>query len=428
MSDIKTQLRSYLETTPEVTFDEIMDAATPAAGASAELARPRSQRSDLWRGPLVAAGTAAAIILGIAAVMLSLRAGSDSVPVVDQVTPPITVAEIGAFTPRVLSAPPEAEWSVGSRVEGLHHGVAYIDSIDSIIMFGGHAEEAGANADFVPNDQTLLIDLATSTVEILDAPGPPARSFHALAYDRQSDRVIMFGGAPAGYDGTGDLDDTWAFDPHAETWDQMSPVETPPPQSFHDMTYHADLDRIALIAREIWTYDYETDTWEQLPHWTGPPWHGYLAGSAVVDDTTGMVVTVTESNRGCGPETRTTDLATGLWYPHPFWNLATTCDQPPGTASEKGVIAASAIYDPVKERVIGYGIDIDRQTGVALAFDDPTGTWTRLGTGPEISRVPMVYDPERGQIVVFGSEDRWEKWVIWTMPNNPFGSNANPPE
>ena len=92
------------------------------------------------------------------------------------------------------------------------------------------------------------------------------------------------------------------------------------------------------------------------------------------------------------------------------------------------MIAASAIYDPVEERVIGYGIDIDGQTGVALAFDVATGTWTRLGTGPEISRVPMVYDPERGQIVVFGSEHRWEKWAIWTMPSNPFDSNANAPE
>lgn len=98
MGDIKTQLRAYLETTPEVTFDEIMVAAAPNAGDGVELVRPRPQQPGRWRGPLVAAGTAAAIVVVVAAVLLVLRGGSvdvsdTPVPVVpSETTVPLTVA------------------------------------------------------------------------------------------------------------------------------------------------------------------------------------------------------------------------------------------------------------------------------------------------------------------------------------------------
>jgi hypothetical protein len=76
MSDIKTQLRSYLENTPEVTSDEIMAAVTPHVGTDAELVHPQPRRSGRWRGPLVAAGTAVVIVVAVGAVMLVLRGGS----------------------------------------------------------------------------------------------------------------------------------------------------------------------------------------------------------------------------------------------------------------------------------------------------------------------------------------------------------------
>ncbi len=76
MSDIKAQLRSYLETTPEVTIDEIKIAAAPTGDVEAAMARPRPQRPGRWSGPLVAAGTAVAIVATVAGVMFVLRGGS----------------------------------------------------------------------------------------------------------------------------------------------------------------------------------------------------------------------------------------------------------------------------------------------------------------------------------------------------------------
>lgn len=76
MSDIKAQLRTYLETTPEVTTDEIKIAAAPTGDVDTAMAHPRPQRSSQWKGPLVAAGTAVAIVVVVVAVVLALRGGS----------------------------------------------------------------------------------------------------------------------------------------------------------------------------------------------------------------------------------------------------------------------------------------------------------------------------------------------------------------
>ena len=76
MSDIKVQLRTYLETTPEVTIDEIRIAAAPTSGVDTAMTHPRPQRSSQWKGPLVAAGTAVAIVVVVVAAVVALRGGS----------------------------------------------------------------------------------------------------------------------------------------------------------------------------------------------------------------------------------------------------------------------------------------------------------------------------------------------------------------
>jgi len=109
MSDIKAQLRTYLETTPEVTIDEITIAATPTSDIDTAMTHPRPQRSSQWKGPLVAAGTAVAIVVVVAAVVLVLRGGSVGVsdrPVTETSTP-IVPAET-TVAPPATTAPPIA--------------------------------------------------------------------------------------------------------------------------------------------------------------------------------------------------------------------------------------------------------------------------------------------------------------------------------
>jgi hypothetical protein len=361
------------------------------------------------------------ILVVVAVVLLILQTGPanlDEAPVVDQPAPTVsepttTTIPFGLFAPSVLVPSESAEWSI----EGAHHGVAYVDSLDKVLMFGGHVWPgmSGGAKVWRPSNQTLLIDLETLTAERLDITGPPPRSHHALAYDKESDRVILFGGVPPGeYAGTGsfyedEYDDTWAFDPATLTWEQMSPEVFPPPSSFYDMVYHSASDRIVLIGRGVWTYDYETDTWEQRS-WNGLPLHFFNPGSAVVDESSGLIIAV-----GHGRSTNPDGL-TSQGYVHTFdldtnrWAFGLGND-----IRSNGV--ASLTYEPTSQRIIGYG------DGTVFAYDLATDSWTPIGSGPGLgNELPMLYDPAREQIVVFptalgepaGPDVVLEEWQIWT--------------
>ena len=101
MSDIKAQLRTYLEATPEVTIDEIRIAAAPTSDVDAAMTHPRPQRSSQWKGPLVAAGTAVAIVVVVAAVVLVLRGGSVGVS-----DTPVTETSTAIVPAETTIAPP----------------------------------------------------------------------------------------------------------------------------------------------------------------------------------------------------------------------------------------------------------------------------------------------------------------------------------
>jgi hypothetical protein len=114
------------------------------------------------------------------------------------------------------------------------------------------------------------------------AEEPPLfRFWYALAYDSQSDRVILFGGYPK-------LQDTWAYDYDTNTWTEMSPEVSPPKRQQHAMAYDAESDRIILwgatevgqtpMSEEehatIWTYDYDANTWSAIESTGGPSYRG----------------------------------------------------------------------------------------------------------------------------------------------------------
>ena len=135
-------------------------------------------------------------------------------------------------------------------------------------------------------DDTAVYDLenkAWQKTEPEEQPGTWRHGF-SLAYDSQSDRTILFGGNPHG----SLLNDTWAYDYETNTWTEMSPDVSPSPRDGHAMAYDTESDRIILwganevgnppMSEEekatVWVYDYETNTWTAIESTGGPSYRG----------------------------------------------------------------------------------------------------------------------------------------------------------
>ena len=71
--------------------------------------------------------------------------------------------------------------------------------------------------------------------QLLPAVRPPARSHHAMAFDVNRNRIVLFGGVPTGPAATTPLGDFWEWD--GTTWTQIpfggrnpAPVRAGPPR------------------------------------------------------------------------------------------------------------------------------------------------------------------------------------------------------
>jgi hypothetical protein len=116
---------------------------------------------------------------------------------------------------------------------------------------------------------------------------PSQKSWSAMAYDSESQKTILFGGVnmPVGEVS----DETWVYDYKANAWTKMAPVVHPPAIIGMEMAYDIESDRVILwggynytgtnfdtswsgepAENLVWTYDYNADTWEKLPVVDGP--------------------------------------------------------------------------------------------------------------------------------------------------------------
>ena len=86
-----------------------------------------------------------------------------------------------------------------------------------------------------------------------------------MAYDAESDRVIMWGGGGLDIDAS-----VWAYDYNKNTWQKMAASGGPSLRDYMSMTYNAKADRIVLYGGyeagddETWAYDYNANKWTKL--------------------------------------------------------------------------------------------------------------------------------------------------------------------
>ncbi len=156
------------------------------------------------------------------------------------------------------------------------HSMVYDSARQRIVLFGGQSD--GGTLD---DTWEYYND---NWVKVLPTDHPTGRWSHAMAYDpHRGDRgkVVLFGG----WDGVDSLNDTWEYDGETENWSKITIAPPIPSIRYnHAIVYNADRNRVMLFGgfdgnslnslNDSWEYD--GSTWTLLgPCATPPARHGH---------------------------------------------------------------------------------------------------------------------------------------------------------
>lgn len=138
------------------------------------------------------------------------------------------------------------------------HAMAYDAARDRIVLFGGFGcDSPGGNlADTWEWDGTTWLDRTNSFY-------PAARSWHAMTYNEDRQRVVLFGGGvnkiALGNIGAGSFSDTWEWD--GSSWTQPAILNSPGARYTHKLVYFPDRYRTVLFGG-LDGYTDLCDTWD----------------------------------------------------------------------------------------------------------------------------------------------------------------------
>ncbi len=287
------------------------------------------------------------------------------------------------------------------------------------ILFSGRFPEIISGEDFVYYTDTWTFDFTTASwTNVTPAISPIGRSNPGLAYDAESDRIILFGGAVSAVGGgtyTEAPPETWAYDTNTNTWTNMSPSTAPSPRLACSMVYDTESDRVILYGGytrdlsitnapffdDTWAYDYNTNTWEQMNPVTKP--------SKVADNGFGYDI---ESDKSIlfggstgGFEPLANRFKNETWaydYNTDTWTQIITTKAP----TPRWVTAMD--YDNESDRIILFG-GTEAVGGKPTdyvdtwAFDYNTLTWTDMNSPTHAtSHSSLVYDYSADKMILFG--------------------------
>jgi len=299
--------------------------------------------------------------------------------------------------------------------------MAYDSESDRVILFGGQG--------WTCDNGTWAYDFNTNTwTNMNPAVKPPWDcSGGAMAYDSESDRVIFFRGTP----NADFLNDTWAYDFNTNTWANMDPISKPPAQGGQAIAYDSVADRVILFGgqdvngtlNETWAYDFNTNTWAKLDPVARPPprFHSAMAYDSQSDR---MILIGYTASGSSDDTTWAYDFNANNW---------TNMDPP---AKPRSRYDSTMAYDSESDRAILFG---GRDTPSSAFLNDTWGydfnsnSWTYLDTKPPSrSYFAMAYDSESARSVLFGGVSGGgltlnDTWAYDSAANGWTYMGAKPP-
>jgi N-acetylneuraminic acid mutarotase len=276
---------------------------------------------------------------------------------------------------------------------------------DRLIMFGGTSGGATLN-------ETWAYYPSTTSWTELNPTGslPPARVTLSMVWDPATQRMIMFGGAQD-VSLSNLVNDTWAYDPMANSWTDLRPADPPSARWGQAMVYDSLTQRVIMVGgqgantddlNDTWAYDPKANTWSELTP-KGKESTTWVAHSMIYDPSSGRVIAF-----GGGGGGNTERNETWLYDP----NASTWTKLSPSGTLPSPRAFSPMVYDPGTKRGLIFGGLFQAGSGFlndTSAYDPSTDAWTVLapaGTLPSArSEQAVAYDPSTGLMIMFGGWD-----------------------
>ncbi|MFN0134417.1 MAG: kelch repeat-containing protein [Phycisphaerales bacterium] len=225
--------------------------------------------------------------------------------------------------------------------------------------------------------------------------GPSARYGHAMAYDSARQRIVLFGGAGAGY-----FNDTWEWDGAA--WTQRITPASPSGRFGHSIAYDSLRAVVVLFGGRSATATL-SDTWE----YNGATWIARSPTQSPGGRHEAGMVFDSARNRCIHFGGRD---ASGLPLGDTWEYDGTTWTQLPIAGPAPRALMAIA-YDSARARTVVFGGSWATIDAFVWELDAAVPAWSprNIQPGPVVSNSPvMIYDAARARHVLFGSRTTWE--------------------
>jgi N-acetylneuraminic acid mutarotase len=276
------------------------------------------------------------------------------------------------------------------------HSMVY-DSLGSkVVLFGGESSRTWHN-------DTWVYDPASNIWTTLNPAGdvPSARSWMGMVHDRDIGRAILFGG----WNAVSCVNDTWSYDLASDAWTNLNPIgDLPSARSGHSMVYDSAFGNVILFGgwdgtgclNDTWAYDPVDNVWTELdPAGEVPsPRYSY---SMVYDSATGKVILFGGWD--------STSYLNDTWAYNPADNIWTELDPVSQVPSARH--RHSMVYNSSASRVILFGGWAG--TGClndTWAYDPVDNVWTELDPAGEVPSArnlfSMAYNSSTSRVILFG--------------------------
>ena len=271
------------------------------------------------------------------------------------------------------------------------HAMAYDSDRGRVILFGG-ADESKVRGETWEWDGRRW--------KLLTSAGPGPRTFPAMAYDSQRKRVVLFGGNRVLFGRNPEenrfLNDTWEWDGHS--WAQIKTVG-PLPRAEASMAFDSTRGRVVLFGghnRAGTSGSRFGDTWE----WDGKKWMDMNVTGPTARNGAAMVYDNMREKIVLFGGSTAESVSGETWE----WDGKQWTENE--TASVQGRFNCVMAYDTARHKVIRFG---GRYAGKPLGdtWEYDGKDWVQItSTGPmPRNHTAMVYDSKRKMMVLFGGHD-----------------------